>query len=305
MVVSVVIFKILMFLFDQLICETFWPQDPMQVAAGEPAPEPSEGLGDVLEKFANTVTEKIIRSIASAMAAPGVEAGASGFAQPWETLAEDLALAAVEVALMEVSGSERSEAVFQRSGLEMDGAAKAPISQSGRISASPDLDPSHKTQIPDDSQRSPLSQLGLPTVGSLDYPDAPPTTPLFHELETSRSSFARKLKGGLAKVFLPSPPPPTPKDGEHDRAGADLDPQAELMEHLMKSLTMWAPYEERPHGGAKMEALAEALSCDIIEQVLRPGQQRAHHPLNDLHLQAHRLAENILASSLEEARMLV
>lgn len=276
------------------------PQGPMEDAGGEPAPEPSAGLTDVLEKFANTVTENIIRSIATAVVASG-----SGLAQPWETLAEDLASAAVEVALMEVSGGESAEGGFQRSESEMDEAPSAKISQSGRISASPDLDPANKTQIPDDCQRSPLAQLGLPTVGSLDYPDAPPTTPLFHELETSRSSFARQLKGGLATVFLPSPPPPTPKDGEQDPAGADLDPQVELMEHLMHSLTTWAPYEERPLGGAKMEALAEALSWDIIDQVLRPGEQRPDYPGIDVHLPAHRLAGNIRASSLDEARVLV
>lgn len=231
---------------------------------------------DVLEKFANTVSEEIIDS---AMAAPSQKAGLSGQAQPWGTLAEDLvvdlaedlASAAVEAALMEVCGAEGG---LQRSGWERD-----------------DL-----TQIPDESQRCPLSQLGLPTVGSLDYPDAPPTTPLLHELEASRSSFARKLKGGLAKVFLPSPPPPTPKDGEHEHANADLDPQEALMEHLMHSLTTWAPYEEGQHGGAKMEALAEALSSDILDQVL------IAHQLPTI---AQRLAENILASSLEEARMLV
>lgn len=283
----------------------FSPQDPMEDAGREPAPEPSEGLTDVLEKFANAMTENIIHSIATAVAASDREAGVSGLAQPWETLAEELASAAVEVALMEVSGGERAEGGFQRLGSEMDEALNAQISQPGRISASPDLDPANKTQILDDCQRSALSQLGLPTVGSLDYPDAPPTTPLFHELETSRSSFAQKLKGGLAKVFLPSPPPPTPKDGEHDPTGADLDPQVDLMEHLMHSLTTWAPYEERPPGGAKTEALAEALSWNIIDQVLRPGEQRPNYTGIDVHLQAHRLAENILACSLEEARMLV
>lgn len=258
----------------------FSPMDPMQDAGGKPAPEPSEGLRDVLEKFANTVTENVIRSIATATVC--------GFDQPWETLAEDLASAVVEVALMEVSGGEGDEGGFQRSGSGVDDAPNTGISQPRRIGASPDLD----------SQRCPLSQLGLPTVGSLEYPDAPPTTPVFHELERSRSSFARKLKGGLAKVFLPSPPPPTPKDGEHDCTSAEPDPQVELMEHLMHSLTTWAPDEEKPHGGAKMEALAEALSCDIIEQVLRPG-------VIDVHLQAHRLAKNILALSLDEARTLV
>lgn len=250
----------------------------------ENSPQNLLKASDVLEKFANAVTEEII---GSAMAASGQKAGLSGRAQPWGTLAEnlvedlaedlvvdlaeDLASAVVEAALMEACGAEGG---FQRSGWERD-------------------DP---TQILDESQRFPLSQLGLPTVGSLDYPDAPPTTPLLRELEASRSSFARKLKGGLAKVFLPSPPPPTPKDGEHKHASTDLDPQEALMEHLMHSLTSWAPYEEGPHGGAKMEALAEALSSDILDQVLRA------HQLPTI---AHRLAENILVSSLEEARMLV
>lgn len=254
---------------------------------------------DVLEKFANAVTEETIRS---AMAAPGQEAGLSGWAQPWEALvedlAEDLASAAVEVALMEVCGAEGGS---QRLGWERDEEPEAQVGQTGRVSASPGWDPPDPTQIPGESQRCPLSQLGLPTMGSLDYPDAPPTSPLLRQLESSRSSFTRKLKGGLAKVFLPSPPPPTPKDDEQERAGADLDPQGALMEQLMHSLTMWAPYEEGPHGGAKMEALAEALSSDIIEQVLRGGEQRPHH-LNTI---AHQLAQNILASSLEEARMLV
>ncbi|XP_051578888.1 uncharacterized protein si:dkey-171c9.3 [Myxocyprinus asiaticus] len=52
----------------------------------------------------------------------------------------------------------------------------------------------------------------MASLGSIDYPDAPPSTPLLPEMMKSRASFTRKLKGGLAKEFLPSPPPPTPKD---------------------------------------------------------------------------------------------
>lgn len=256
----------------------FLLQDPMGDGGGKPSPEPSDGLRDVLEKFANTVTKTILVSMATARAAPGREAAASGLAPPWETLAEDLASVALDAALGEVSGGRRAEGGFQRSGWEV---ADAQISPSATIRACLHLDPSNKTQVPEDSQLSPLAQLGLPSVGSLDYPDAPPTTPLFHQLETHGSSFARKLKGGLAKVFLPSPPPPTPKDGQHGRIGTGPDPRAELMEHLMHSLTTWAPYEERPHGGAKMEALAEALSCDIIDQVLRTGEQRSDYPMID------------------------
>uniref|UniRef100_W5NAH9 Uncharacterized protein n=1 Tax=Lepisosteus oculatus TaxID=7918 RepID=W5NAH9_LEPOC len=57
-----------------------------------------------------------------------------------------------------------------------------------------------------------LAQMSLHTRSSIDYPDAPPPTPLVPKKAKNRSSFSRKLKGGLAKEFLPSPPPPTPKD---------------------------------------------------------------------------------------------
>lgn len=244
----------------------------------EPTPEPSECLRHVPQTFAETMMRNIICSFVSKMAAPGPGDGGPGFARPWEVLAEDLASEVVEAALIEASGGK-----------------------------SGDLDQYNQTQIPNDSQppSGPLSQLGLPTVGSLDYPDAPPTTPLSPELERSQTSFAQKLKGGLAKVFLPSPPPPTPKDDEDDCAGVDPDLREELMEHLMHSLTTWDPYEERPHGGTKIEALAEALSGDIIDTVLRAGEQICDYSVVEAHLQAQRMAETIIASSLDEVRMLV
>lgn len=267
----------------------------------EPTPEPSERLRHVPQKFAETMMRNIICSFVSEMAAPGPDEGGPGFAQPWGALAEGLASAVVEAALMEASGGNSGEGRLQGSDRSpMDGAANNSTSQSGRGTAS--SDPFNQTQIPTDSQPPsvPLSQLGLPTVGSLDYPDAPPTTPLFPELERSRTSFARKLKGGLARVFLPSPPPPTPKDHEGDCAGVDPDRPAALMEHLMHSLTTWDPYEEGPHGGAKIEALAEALSGDIIDTVLR-----ADYSVAEAHRRAQRMAETIVASSLDEVRMLV
>ncbi|XP_029932167.1 uncharacterized protein LOC115376608 [Myripristis murdjan] len=148
----------------------------------------------------------------------------------------------------------------------------------------------------------PLSQSGLPIMGSLDYPDAPPTTPLLPELIRSRDSFARKLKGGLAKEFLPSPPPPTPQDKENEtkvagghHTAAAVDPRVELMEHLMRSLSTEYSEEEEEvwreelarvvdsYGGgndeleppdmAKMAAYADALSGDIIGWVI------THYPL--------------------------
>lgn len=274
----------------------------------EPTPEPSESLRHVPQKFAETMMRNIICSFVSELAAPGPEEGGPGFAQPWGVLAEGLASAVVEAALMEASGGNSGEGRLQGSDRSlMDGAANNSTSQPGRGTASSDLDPFNQTQIPPDSQPPsvPLSQLGLPTVGSLDYPDAPPTTPLFPELERSRTSFARKLKGGLARVFLPSPPPPTPKDHEDECAGVDPDRRAALMEHLMHSLTTWDPYEEGPHGGAKIEALAEALSDDIIDTVLRAGEQIGDYSVVGARLQAQRMAEAIVASSLDEVRMLV
>ncbi|KAJ0055933.1 hypothetical protein NL108_016435 [Boleophthalmus pectinirostris] len=80
-----------------------------------------------------------------------------------------------------------------------------------------------------------LPQSGLPNLGSLDYPDAPPPTPLLPEMVKNRQSFTRKLKGGLAKEFTPSPPPPTPKD-EQDRSEFDQS-KVEMMQQLMDSLT--------------------------------------------------------------------
>ncbi|KAK5848219.1 hypothetical protein PBY51_005852 [Eleginops maclovinus] len=146
----------------------------------------------------------------------------------------------------------------------------------------------------------PLSQSGLPVVGSLDYPDAPPTTPLLPELERNRQSFDRKLKGGLANVFLPSPPPTTPKF-------KDSDPnEVELMEHLMHSLSTEDLAREYlaagAQHGAEMEAFAEALSCGIIDWMLS-GEKMADD--NDLHVLAQQLAETIITSSLDEAKTLV
>lgn len=274
----------------------------------EPTPEPSECLRHVPQTFAETMMRNIICSFVSEMAAPGPDDGGPVFTQPWGVLAEDLASAVVEAALMEASGGKSGEGRLQRSKSSlMDGTPNNSTRPSWRVTASSDLDPFNQTQIPNDSQSPsvPLSQLGLPTVGSLDYPDAPPTTPLFPELERSRTSFARKLKGGLAKVFLPSPPPPTPKDNEDDGAGVDPDLRVELMEHLMHSLTTWDPYEERPHGGTKIEALAEALSGDVIDMVLRASEQISDYSMVEAHLQAQRMAETIMASSLDEVRMLV
>lgn len=310
-------------------------QDPMQEVSEDPrVPEPTlENFGNpedlrgshlnngVLEKFAQNMTENIVQSFISQMVGPEVDLGVSKFTQNQEMLAEGLASAVIEVALKEVCRGQNVEdhlEGFQSSrsvGVTMDGGqVNLPLidqseSKKDFLDMDAEMDPGKNIQTSKDTQlcHPPLSQSGLPIIGSLDYPDAPPTTPLLPELERSRHSFARKLKGGLAKVFLPSPPPPTPKDKEDDSAGAAIDPQVELMEHLMHSLPTDGLagyyYEEGPHHGATMEAFAEALSCDIINWVLRTREQIADDI--DIHLLAHRLAETIITSSFDEARMLV
>ncbi|XP_028420159.1 uncharacterized protein si:dkey-171c9.3 [Perca flavescens] len=286
----------------------------MQAASADPrVSEPTpEGLKrshlniGVLEEFAQNMAENIIQSFISQMemVAPEVDCRASRFYQNQETLAEELASAVVDVALREVCGGHNVE---DHDGSQSTKSAFINESDSER---STDMDPGKEIQTSKDTQPCypPLSQSGLPVMGSLDYPDAPPTTPLLPELERSRHSFARKLKGGLAKVFLPSPPPPTPKDKEDDMDGAVNDSQVELMEHLMHSLSTddmaRDSFEVGPHHGAKLEAFAEALSCDIIGWVLS---DKNREPIadSDLHLLAHQLAETIISSSLDEAKMLV
>lgn len=287
----------------------------MQAASADTrVPEPTpEGLKrsrlniGVLEEFAQNMAENIIQSFISQMdtVEPEVDDRASRFNQNQEMLAEELASAVVEVALKEVCRGRNVQ--DHHEGLKMDGrrAKNLLYMNESDSKISTEMDPDKDKDKDTQPCHPPLSQSGLPVVGSLDYPDAPPTTPLFPELERSRHSFARKLKGGLAKVFLPSPPPPTPKDKEGDSDGGD--PQAELMEHLMHSLStddLARDYcEVGPHIGAKMEAFAEALSCDIIDWVLsnKNGEQMG----DDLHLLAHKLAATIITSSLDEAKMLV
>ncbi|XP_044040679.1 uncharacterized protein si:dkey-171c9.3 isoform X2 [Siniperca chuatsi] len=297
----------------------------------EPTPENvgiSEGLkrshqnNEVLEKFAQNMTENIIQSFISqmAMAEPEAGCGVSGFNQSQEMLAEELASAVIEVALREVCRGQNVEdhlEGFQSSrsaGVKMDGEQSfmdESESEKHFWGMNTEMDPGKEIQTSKDTQPCypPLSQSGLPVVGSLDYPDAPPTTPLLPELERSRHSFARKLKGGLAKVFLPSPPPPTPKDEADDSESAVNDPRVKLMEHLMHSLPtddLASDYfEVGPHHGAKMEAFAEALSCDILDWVLRAKNREQVADNSDLHLLAQQLAETIITSSLDEAKMVV
>ncbi|KAM6895184.1 uncharacterized protein PEZ65_022682 [Lycodopsis pacificus] len=292
------------------------------VSADQKVEEPSpEGLKrshlniGVLEEFAQNMSENIIQSFKSQMETlePEVDRRASSFNQNQEMLANELASAVIEVALREVVSSQNVadhlEGSQSSAGVEMDGGqAFMDESYSGR---STEMNPGKGIQTSKDTQHChpSLSQPGLPISGSLDYPDAPPTTPLLPELERSRHSFARKLKGGLANVYLPSTPPPTPKDEEDEEDGAAGDPQVELMEHLMRSLStddLARDYlEVGSRCGAKMEAFAEALSCHIIDLVLSDNFRQQIADDKDLHLLAHQLAETIVTSSLDEAKTLV
>ncbi|XP_054457728.1 uncharacterized protein si:dkey-171c9.3 [Anoplopoma fimbria] len=290
------------------------------VSADQKVEEPTpEGLKrshlniGVLEEFAKNMSENIIQSFKSQMETmePGVDCRASRFNQNQEMLAEELASIVVEVALREVCGGhnigDHLEGSQRSAGVKMDGGAAKnwQFMDESDSERSTEMNPRKEIQTSKDHHHchQSFSQPGLPVAGSLDYPDAPPTTPLLPELERSRHSFARKLKGGLAKVYPPSTPPPTPKDDSDGSAG---DPQVELMEHLMHSLST-GDLERDYFGvgsrcGAKMEVFAEALSCDIIDWVLRDKNRDED---GDLHLLAHQLAETILTSSIDEAKMLV
>lgn len=286
----------------------------------------SEGLrrhhlsNGVLEKFAQNMTENIMSIISQVEM---MEQEVDRFNENQEKLAEGLASAVMEDALREVCGGQTIEnhaEGFQSSrsiGVKMDGAQLTNLpftdqSESERdfLDTDAEMDPGKENQISGDIQpcHAPLPQSGLPVLGSLDYPDPPPTTPLLPELERSRSSFARKLKGGLAKVFLPSPPPPTPKDEKDASDGAANDPRVELMEHLMQSLPTddlkGDYFEVGLHHETKMEAFAEALSFDIIGRVLSAKNREQLADDSNLHQLANQLAETIISSSLDEAKML-
>ncbi|XP_008293205.1 uncharacterized protein LOC103367070 [Stegastes partitus] len=297
--------------------------DPMQtVNADSRVPEPTkQNLGipkghkrspldfEAFEAFAQNTAENIIQSFISQMEM--VEAEVASLNRDHEMLAEDLASAVIEIALREVcrGGNVEVPESSRSAGVKMDHENAERLSLVDKPAKEKDLDadmdPVRDLQTCSQPSHPPLSQSQLPLVGSLDYPDAPPTTPLLPELERSRHSFARKLKGGLAKVFLPSPPPPTPKEKETSSDAAIGDHQVDLMEHLMHSLSTEDLARHSFEGGANMEAFADALSCDIMDWVLRAKNREQTSDDGDLHLLAHQLAKTIITSSLDEAKTLV
>ncbi|XP_017295108.1 uncharacterized protein si:dkey-171c9.3 [Kryptolebias marmoratus] len=262
---------------------------------------------EVLEEFAQSMAENMIQSFLK------LEPKLTSSSKNLKMLAEELASAVMENALREVCipGSVEDQiGGSESSGVKNDCEEAKNMSFVDKSGEDEDLVDTEMDQVKEihtsrvaQSYHPPLSHSGLLVVGSLDYPDAPPTTPLIPELERSRHSFARQLKGGLAKVFLPSPPPPTPKDKE-DKSNSD--PQAELMEHLMHSLS---PHELARDSleagalqGASAEAFAEDLSCDIINWVFNLNKRRQITDESNLKLLTNQLAETIITSSLDKAK---
>lgn len=255
---------------------------------------------EAIEKFAQNMAENLMKSFLGQT----VEPEESRSFPDQEMFAEDLGSAVMEAALREVCGGrmDREKGKNLSSVDQLD-------KEKDVLGVETHMDPVKEVRASRSNQphHPPLSQSGLPPVGSLDYPDAPPTTPLLPELERSRHSFARKLKGGLAKVFLPSPPPPTPKE-EKDAGCSITDPQVEFMEHLMHSLSTddvtRDTFEGGSQRGASMEAFAEALSCDVIDWALSAKNREELPDDNNLHLLANKLAESIITSSFDEAKTL-
>lgn len=273
------------------------PQDPGIPEGLKTSPLNTETLGE----FAQNMSEHILRSVFSQKET--VEPEESIYNQEHEMLAEALASAVIEIALSEVCRGRNLKDHMEGAEIEMEnnkGERQCFEDKSRR-------DQEHQTCT--QPCHPPLSQSGLPAVGSLDYPDAPPTTPLLPELERSRSSFARKLKGGLAKVFLPSPPPPTPKDKEDNGDALINDPHVELMEHLMQSLSTddlgRGSFEVAPLHEPTIETFAQALSCDITKWVLAAKKREQMSHDSDLNLLAQQLAETIITSSIDEAKVLI
>lgn len=150
-------------------------------------------------------------------------------------------------------------------------------------------------------------------LGSLDYPDAPPSTPLLPEMLKSRASFTRKLKDGLAKEFLPSTPPSTPKDQQllsEDKMPDSHVDKSEFMVRLMRSLSLVCLQVGVDNGAenesrfqSKILDYAAQLSADIIHCITAAqadSKVNIETPVRDVQVLAAALAEKIIITSTAE-----
>ncbi|XP_042582754.1 uncharacterized protein LOC122137820 [Cyprinus carpio] len=156
----------------------------------------------------------------------------------------------------------------------------------------------------------------MASLGSIEYPDAPPSTPLLPEMIRSRASFTRKLKGGLAKEFLPSPPPPTPKDHMQPLIENQMtDASADFMVRLMRSLSLECcqngGLEEDENGEvddsglqndvARLTDYAAQISADIIHFITRNEiKVKDEDCVQSMWAIADQLASEIVTTSLAE-----
>ncbi|XP_059364418.1 uncharacterized protein LOC132103369 [Carassius carassius] len=100
-----------------------------------------------------------------------------------------------------------------------------------------EMETDNKMEEYDDTYSNSLKSMA--NLGSIEFPDTPPSTPLLPEMIRSRASFTRKLKGGLAKEFLPSTPPSTPKDHMQPLMENQMtDLSADFIVRLMRSLSL-------------------------------------------------------------------
>ncbi|XP_052001181.1 uncharacterized protein si:dkey-171c9.3 [Xyrauchen texanus] len=159
----------------------------------------------------------------------------------------------------------------------------------------------------------------MASLGSIDYPDAPPSTPLLPEMMKSRASFTRKLKGGLAKEFLPSPPPPTPKDQmqsllENQMTDTSAD-KSDFMVRLLRSLSLEycrheglgeEDAEEVDDGGHQNEIprlydYAAQLSADILHCITANTiEVNGEGSMKRVQTIAYQLADDIFVKSIAE-----
>lgn len=270
-------------------------QEPLLSAGEDPG---VSGVSQPQEKPLTTWTvEKIAQDMVDNIIEAFIHEMETEMDHDQQTFAGDLASAVIEVALGEVCKSEEDGFHDWRS----DGLK---INESGR--ENDDSDSDAELDLDNESSHPALAQSGLPVFRSLDCPDTPPTTPFLPELQRSRHSFARKLKGGLAKEFLPSPPPSTPQDRE---AAGDNDPHVAFLEHLIHSLSAGeisrGCFKVDPQRGSGINTFAESLSCDIMDWVSRAKSSSQSANNSEIHLLAKQLAEDIVASSLGEAQMLL